>query len=107
MSVVNLGNGAPKKKTAKKIATKKAPAMKSKGMRAGGAAMKSKGGAMGGKKEMMPGGMQYGGEAGKKKSKGMRMGGAMKSKGMKNGGKKMPGKFKKGGAAAKLSLIHI
>jgi hypothetical protein len=56
---------------------------------------------MGGKKEMMPGGMQYGGEVGKKKSKGMRMGGAMKSKGMKNGGKKMPGKFKKGGAASK------
>jgi hypothetical protein len=56
---------------------------------------------MGGKKEMMPGGMEYGGEVGKKKPKGMRMGGAMKSKGMKNGGKKMPGKFKKGGAASK------
>ena len=62
MSVVNLGNGAPKKKTAKKKATKKAPAMKSKAMKAGGVAMKSKGGAMGGKKEMMPGGMEYGGE---------------------------------------------
>ena len=41
MSVVNLGNGAPKKKTAKKKATKKAPAMKSKAMKAGGVAMKS------------------------------------------------------------------
>ena len=72
MSVVNLGNGATKKKTAKKKATKKAPAMKSKAMKAGGVAMKSKGGAMGGKKEMMPGGMKYGGEAGKKmKPKGM------------------------------------
>ena len=29
MSVVNLGNGAPKKKTAKKTPKKKAPAMKS------------------------------------------------------------------------------
>ena len=101
MSVVNLGNGAPKKKAAKKPAKKKAPAMKYKGMKNGGVVMKSKGGAMGGKKDMMPGGMKYGGEAGKKKKpKTMKMGGAMKSKGVKNGGK-MPGKFKKGGAASK------
>tara|TARA_R100000655_G_scaffold58129_1_gene96494 strand:- start:3415 stop:3567 length:153 start_codon:yes stop_codon:yes gene_type:complete len=47
MSVVNLGNGAPKKKTAKK----KAPAMKSKGMKGGGKVsnMKSKGYRRGGK----------------------------------------------------------
>jgi len=57
MSVVNLGNGAPKKKAVKK----KAPAMKSKGMNMGGA-VKSKG-------------MKTGGKVSKMKSKGYRRGG--------------------------------
>tara|TARA_A100000172_G_scaffold31535_1_gene18765 strand:- start:395 stop:658 length:264 start_codon:yes stop_codon:yes gene_type:complete len=81
MSVVNLGNGAPKKKAAKKPAKKKAPAMKAKGMKNGGAP----------KNPPKPKGMKNGGapmNPPKPKPKGMRLGGVvMRSKGGAAGGK--------------------
>jgi hypothetical protein len=83
MSVVNLGNASPKKKAAKKkvTANKKAPAMKAKGMKNGGAP----------KNPPKPKGMKNGGDPmnpPKPKPKGMKLGGVvMRSKGGAAGGK--------------------